>query len=225
MLNINSSLMGELADKVYRDAYVGSQIRMNIPFQIRGLRDSFGWTQSKLAEEARMAQPRISELETPGERRLTIETLLRLASAFDVALQVRFLPFSELIEWSEDLDLNNLAIKRFAEEVEALRRFTARSTRTRRRVTKRQSKRQRSFSHQGKAREIESTQIGNTLKYAARQSESFGAVQTSFNFDPVLDNKDNPFTDMPKEISGAIPKKALLEPFKSVGEGGRYYGR
>ena len=50
-----------------------------------------------------MTQPRISELETPGERKLTIETLLRLASAFDVALQVRFVPYSELVDWTEHL--------------------------------------------------------------------------------------------------------------------------
>lgn len=118
MLNINSPLMAEFADKAYRDAYVGSQIRMTLPLQIRGLREGFGWKQSKLASEAHMAQPRISELETPGERRLTIETLLRVASAFDIALQVRFLSFSELVEWNENLDLNNVRIKTFLEEVQ-----------------------------------------------------------------------------------------------------------
>ena len=64
-----------------------------------------------------MAQPRISEIEKPGERRLNIETLLRLASAFDVALQVRFVPFSEFIDFSEDIDLDNFALDTFEEEV------------------------------------------------------------------------------------------------------------
>lgn len=117
--------MAEFADKAYRDAYVGSQIRMTLPLQIRGLREGFGWTQATFASEAHMAQPRISELETPGERRLTIETLLRLASAFDIALQVRFLPFSELVEWNEGLELNNLRIKSFSEELQEAKKVIA----------------------------------------------------------------------------------------------------
>jgi transcriptional regulator with XRE-family HTH domain len=116
-VNINSSLITELKDKQYRDAYVASQIRISLPLQTRALRKSREWTQPELAEHAGMAQPRISEIEKPGERRLNIETLLRLASAFDVALQVRFVPFSQLIDFSEDLDLDTFAIEPFTEEL------------------------------------------------------------------------------------------------------------
>lgn len=117
MLNTNSSLIAEMREKEYRDAYVGSQIRMTLPLQIRELRKRREWTQPQLAEYAGMAQPRISELEKPGERRLTIETLLRLAAAFDVALQVRFVPFGELIDWSEGLDIDNFQVPTFEKEV------------------------------------------------------------------------------------------------------------
>ncbi len=120
MLNINSSLINELREKKYRDAYVASQIRISIPFQIRGLRKSRGWNQEFLANEARMAQPRISEMEKPGERRLTIETLLRIASAFDVALQVRFVPFSQIIEDDKSFDPDNFEIKTFETEINEL---------------------------------------------------------------------------------------------------------
>lgn len=133
MLDISSSLTAELNDKIYRDAYVGSQIRMTLPLQIRGLRESLKWTQSKLAKEAKMAQPRISELESPGERRLTIETLLRLASAFDVALQVRFVPFGKLVDWSENLDLNNFSVKPYPNEIEELKSASLRRSAARRR--------------------------------------------------------------------------------------------
>lgn len=117
MMNINSSLVGELHEKEYRDAYVESQIRMTLPLQIRELRKRREWTQPQLADRAGMGQPRISELEKPGERRLTIETLLRLASAFDVGLQVRFIPFGELIDWSEDLDIDNFNVLPFEKEL------------------------------------------------------------------------------------------------------------
>lgn len=118
MMNINSSLVGELREKEYRDAYVESQIRMTLPLQIRELRKRREWTQPELAERAGMGQPRISELEKPGERRLTVETLLRLASAFDVGLQVRFVPFGELIDWGEGIDIDNFNVQPFQEELD-----------------------------------------------------------------------------------------------------------
>ena len=74
-VNIDSSLTRELREKQYRDAYVDSQIRVGLPFQIRALRKSRdNMTQSALAEKAEMSQPRISEIESPGERNLNIET-------------------------------------------------------------------------------------------------------------------------------------------------------
>ena len=117
MLNIDSSLIAEMREKPYRDAYVASQIRMTVPLQIRELRKNKGFTQPELAERAGMGQPRISELEKPGERRLTIETLLRIASALDIGLQVRFLPYGELIDWSEGLDIENFNLPTFDEEL------------------------------------------------------------------------------------------------------------
>jgi|ERR1700732_4400220 len=87
----------------------------------------------QLAEFAGMAQPRISELEKPGERRLTIETLLRrIASAFDVGLQVRFVPFSKLIDWSEELNIYNFTVLPFGEELEQAERAALALQRSRR---------------------------------------------------------------------------------------------
>lgn len=123
-MNINSSLISEMKDKRYRDAYVASQIRIGMPFQVRALRKSRNWSQSQLAERAGMSQPRISEIEKPGARSLNVDTALRIAAACDVGLQVRFVPFSELIEWSETLDIealedsNNVSIPSFEAELE-----------------------------------------------------------------------------------------------------------
>ena len=46
----------------------------------------------------------ISRYENPDYGKYSISTLLELAAAFDVALAVRFVPFSELVEW--DLSSN-----------------------------------------------------------------------------------------------------------------------
>lgn len=119
-MNIHSKLISEMSAKEYREAYVASQINIGIPFQIRALRKSRGWHQECLAEHAKMAQPRISEIERPGERRLNIETLLRISAAFDVGLQVRFVPFSELINWSESFDPEDFEVKSFDDEIAEL---------------------------------------------------------------------------------------------------------
>jgi transcriptional regulator with XRE-family HTH domain len=115
-----SSLAGQLSDKSYRDAFVGAQVRVALPMQCRALRESRGWTQPQLAEAAGMSQPRISEIERPGERKLNLDTLLRLASAFDVALQVRFVPFSELIDDDDSLDAEDFYVASFDEDIEIL---------------------------------------------------------------------------------------------------------
>jgi transcriptional regulator with XRE-family HTH domain len=107
-------------NKEYRDAYVASQINIGIPFQIRALRTSRGWNQETLAQRTGMTQPRISEIEKPGARRLNIETLLRVAAALDVALQVRFVSFGELIDWSESFDPENFELDTFNEEIDRL---------------------------------------------------------------------------------------------------------
>jgi hypothetical protein len=69
-----------------------------------------------------MLQPRISAMESPGETKFNLETLRRLASAFDVALIVKFVPFSELVGWSETFNPDTFVIPSFdAERAELVR--------------------------------------------------------------------------------------------------------
>lgn len=119
MLNTTSPLVAELQDKGYRESYVASQIRIGLPFQIRALRLSRGWTQDQLAEATGMAQPRICEIEKPGQRKLNLETLLRLAAGLDVGLLVAFVPFGELIDRLEAFDPETVDVPAFDEEVKA----------------------------------------------------------------------------------------------------------
>jgi transcriptional regulator with XRE-family HTH domain len=55
--------------------------------------------QSELGEEAEMKQGRISVLERIGEVSFSIETLIKIASAFRVGLIVKFVPMSEMLHW------------------------------------------------------------------------------------------------------------------------------
>src|SRR5438132_949996 len=91
--------------------------------QCRALRESREWTQPQLAEAAGMSQPRISEMERPGERKPNLETLLRLASAFDVALQVRFVPFSELVDDDDSIHFDTFHVAPFEEDMQRLEKI------------------------------------------------------------------------------------------------------
>lgn len=113
--------MEALADKEYRDLYVAEHIRTGLAFQIRAMREDRGWTQSELGQRAQgMAQETISQLEDPDYGRLTLRTLRRLASGLDVALIVRFAPFSELVDWIVNLTPQRLAPPSFDEELQSI---------------------------------------------------------------------------------------------------------
>ena len=94
-------LWKKLQSKKYRDGYTEAQLSIEIPFQIRALREARGWTQTQLAERSGIPQARISHLEQAGRDPLSLRTLYRLASAFDVGLHVQFAAFSELVEREE----------------------------------------------------------------------------------------------------------------------------
>jgi transcriptional regulator with XRE-family HTH domain len=99
-------LWAKLRNPEYRKAFVVAHINIGIPFQIRALMKSGGrnWTQDELARRTGMLQPRISAMLKPGKTRPNIETLRRIAEAFDCGLMVRFVPFRELVKWSEQFD-------------------------------------------------------------------------------------------------------------------------
>jgi transcriptional regulator with XRE-family HTH domain len=82
-----------------REQFVDSHLGKGISHQLRATRDKLGWSQEKLAKEAGMNQNAISRLESSDYGKPTITTLKRLAAAMDVGLIVRFVPFSEMVDW------------------------------------------------------------------------------------------------------------------------------
>jgi transcriptional regulator with XRE-family HTH domain len=106
----------KLTNKEYRDSYVAAHISNTVASQIFMLREQRRWTQKELARQAGMNQSRISALEDPNYENIEVGTLKRLASAFDVALTVRFTPFSELATWTAQLSGENLLVADFASD-------------------------------------------------------------------------------------------------------------
>ena len=109
-------IWNKLANKEYRDSFVASNIANTVSSQIFTLRDQRGWTQKELAQRAGMGQSRIPALEDPNLENFEIGTLKRIAAAFDVALVVRFVPFSELVSWTSELSEERLSAPEFAND-------------------------------------------------------------------------------------------------------------
>lgn len=109
-------LLSKLKQKAYRDSYVASHINAGIPFQIRAIRKSRDLTQKALAKLSGMTQNRISKLENPDGAEPNIRTLRSIASAFDCALVVRFVPYSELVDWTTSLGVGSLDVPSFSED-------------------------------------------------------------------------------------------------------------
>lgn len=95
-----TELTEKLAEKEYRAAFVAAEIRRALPQQIRAIREARGWNQEQLGGEAGIPQANISRIENTRDTFLSFATLLKLAEAFDVALVVKFAPFSELEGWA-----------------------------------------------------------------------------------------------------------------------------
>lgn len=113
-------MFNDLANKAFRIAFLAENIRNGLAFSIRAIRESQKMTQGQLAEKAKKPASVISRLEDPNYGRYTIRTLLDLAAAFDVALLIKFVPYSRLISETKDLSPKALAALSYSQEKEGL---------------------------------------------------------------------------------------------------------
>lgn len=99
-MNERSKMISKLVKvRETRESYIRSKLSVLLPAQIRSLRLRREMKQAELGAEADMKQARISLLERVGEVSFSMETLIKLASALRVGLQVKFVPMSEMLEW------------------------------------------------------------------------------------------------------------------------------
>jgi transcriptional regulator with XRE-family HTH domain len=111
-----ATLLEKLIDKEYRDAFVSDEIDVGLPMQIHEMRESRGWKQNEVAEKIGTQQPRFSVMEKPGYGNFSLNTLKKLASVFDVGLIVSFVPFSEMVDFTESLSRKRLVAPSFCDE-------------------------------------------------------------------------------------------------------------
>lgn len=116
MSGLVDSLRAEFQDEDYRHSYIEECINTMIAAQIKVLREERGMTQSALAAKAKMAQPRLSIMENADYSNWSVNTLKRLARAFDLALSVKFEAFSEVILDFEEMSKETLARPSFNDD-------------------------------------------------------------------------------------------------------------
>jgi transcriptional regulator with XRE-family HTH domain len=108
MSELRINLSEEFHDREYRHTYANDWLNAFIATQIKVLREQRNLTQTQLGEKTKMAQPRVALLEDVNYSSWSINTLRRLAMAFDVRLSVKFETFSSLIPEVEELDRESL---------------------------------------------------------------------------------------------------------------------
>jgi transcriptional regulator with XRE-family HTH domain len=100
-----------------RESFLRAKLNQLLPSQIKALRLRREWTQLQLAAKADMKQARISAVEKPGEVAFTLDTLIRLASAFKVGLQMRFVPLSQMLDWEKQYSQDRFNIKAIEDDL------------------------------------------------------------------------------------------------------------
>lgn len=94
-----------------------SHLEQGLAHQIKSLRISRGLTQLQLAQALSLkSQSAIARLEDPSYGKMSIPTLMKVASFFDVAFLGRFVPYSKFFREIEDVRPKALEAKSFSEE-------------------------------------------------------------------------------------------------------------
>lgn len=110
----------KLRNKKYREHFVDAQLKRAIPFQVRSIMKARGLSQKQLASLAGLTQGVVSRAASPKYGNLTLNTIVRIAAGFDVAFIGRFVPFSELVRYYDDLSEEIGAVPAFEQEDKAL---------------------------------------------------------------------------------------------------------
>ena len=110
----------EWIEAEYRQGYLEGAVEQGIAWQIRANRQRRGMSQELLAKAIGTAQSAVSRAEDPEYGAQSLETLLKIAHAFDCALSVKFIPYSHLALESEDLRPEALLAAPFADEIKLL---------------------------------------------------------------------------------------------------------
>jgi transcriptional regulator with XRE-family HTH domain len=84
-------------DKEYRDEYLDGYVKAGIAYQVNAIRTHLRLTQAEFAAKINKKQSVVSRLENTEYGAVTISTLLEIAKALDIALDVRFSSYPSIL--------------------------------------------------------------------------------------------------------------------------------
>jgi len=115
--SIGKKLFEKLRKRSYRHAYLAEHVRRGIAYQIRALRDHRGWNQGTFSKQLGKPQSVVCRLEDPSYGKFTVQTLLEIANVYDVALQVRFIPYSSFLLQTRDVSTESMKVPSFEDDL------------------------------------------------------------------------------------------------------------
>jgi transcriptional regulator with XRE-family HTH domain len=125
-ISVRQQLLASLRDAEYRHEFVRERVHSSVALQIRSLRKQRNnMTQAELGAAIGMAQTWVSKLENPEYGKMTVETLLRLAVAFDSDLEIKFRPFSRTLDTLPNQGPEYFYVPSFTDEFETSEADTA----------------------------------------------------------------------------------------------------
>jgi transcriptional regulator with XRE-family HTH domain len=129
-ISVRQQLLASLRDAEYRHEFVRERVHSSVALQIRALRKQRNnMTQAELGAAIGMAQTWVSKLENPEYGKMTVETLLRLAVAFDADLEIKFRPFSRTLDTLPNQGPEYFYVPSFTDEFETSEADTAGASR------------------------------------------------------------------------------------------------
>jgi transcriptional regulator with XRE-family HTH domain len=118
MPSIGDQVANSLASsRESRQAFVEETVATRITAQIKALRESKGMDYRQFAEKIGKKVSWAYRLEDPNAPPPTISTLLEIAAAFDIALDVRFCSFSQILNEVVSLTPDSFQVHSFEEEL------------------------------------------------------------------------------------------------------------
>jgi len=111
----SKAFIDDLSEKEFRDEFVADQIRVRLAAMIRALREQDGrnWSQAELGRRMGKAQNVVSRLEDPDYGKMSLATLLEVASAFDLPLWIDIPEWSEWLLWIKEVPGRSFKRKSF----------------------------------------------------------------------------------------------------------------
>jgi transcriptional regulator with XRE-family HTH domain len=118
MSSVKNQLLGNFkSSKEYRHAFVEEKVRTQLAVQIKAIREQRNISRPEFATLMQKAPSWVFRLEDPNQSPPTISTLLQVAEAFDVDLEIRFRRFSGLLNQLERLTPESFEVPSFDDEV------------------------------------------------------------------------------------------------------------